>query len=166
MTDKIVAAIDAAAKKRDAIAAAKVGELAKALNKFLEAGDDGLALIDAKKAIEVIDPIYPVETAAFRAEAVRGLKGTGAKLTKAQAAHSKALGKVAALEKELAELQAKYKENIAAARDAVDEATHAVADAKTDDDRYRALSGEFVEAQSAYSDAVLREWARQQGITK
>ena len=42
MTDKIVAAIDAAAKKRDAIAAAKVGELAKALNKFLQAGDDGL----------------------------------------------------------------------------------------------------------------------------
>jgi len=166
MTDKIVQAIADAAAKRDAIAEAGTVARAKALNDFIEAGNDGLKLIKAKAAMTEIDPLFPTETAAFRAESVRGLKNTAATLAKAQAAESKAQGKLAALQKELAELQQKYKTKIEAAQVAVDDATHNVADAKIDDDRFRALSGEFVESQAAFSCPVLREWERQQGITK
>jgi hypothetical protein len=164
MTDRIVAAIAAAAKKRNAIAAARVGELAAELDNFINAGEDGLALMKAKKALNDIDPIYPVETAAFRAIAAKDLKNTGAALKKASTAQSKAQGKLATLKAEIADLQKQYAEKIDAAQDALDEATHAHADAKVDDNRYRALSGEFVESQSAYSDPVLREWAKQVGI--
>ena len=164
--DKILTAITEAAAKREAIATARRPELAAAVQDYIKAGRDGKKLAEAQRAAADIDPAYPLTTAAFRAEAVKDLRNTGAVLKKATAAQDKAQNNLDKLHRELTEVQAKYAQKIADASEALEDATFAVGDARTDDDRYRALAGEYVESQAAYSDPVLREWAVLAGVVK